>query len=181
VRRANLRRSQGEGVRLIRIHRDEEPVGGTVITLPTAQVVDAAREVANALRAASVDATWPSTRVAALALLKAVGDAGMAVSALNMLGIPAPGGGSWTPTSSGAWCEVSRDAFFCAGPWHQGDRYLATRYDAFERRIEFRRMSDRGREAVVLDRLVCRSCMRAEVQERRADGQPGTLPLLRDG
>jgi hypothetical protein len=76
---------------------------------------------------------------------------------------------------------VSRDAFFCASPWHQGDRYLATRYDAFERRIEFRRMTDRGRAAVVLDRLVCRSCMRAEVQERRGEGGPGTVPFFADG
>ena len=73
---------------------------------------------------------------------------------------------------------MRRESFFCASPWHRGDRYLPSGYDVFERRIEFRRMTDRGRESVILDRLVCRSCLREEVQERRGAGRPDTLPLF---
>jgi hypothetical protein len=73
---------------------------------------------------------------------------------------------------------VRRESFNCASPYHHGDRYLATRYDAFERRIEFRRKTDQGREVVVLDRLVCRACMNAEVRERRATGKPETQTLF---
>ena len=54
----------------------------------------------------------------------------------------------------------------CASPLHDGDPLVA-RTDAVERRIEFRRLSDQGRQAVLLDRLVCKTCMRAEIAERR--------------
>jgi len=73
---------------------------------------------------------------------------------------------------------VRRDDLACASPWHQGDRYVASRLDAFERRIEFRRLTDQGRQSVVLDRIVCRACMRAEVEDRRSTGDAGTAPLF---
>ncbi len=73
---------------------------------------------------------------------------------------------------------MRRDAYVCASPYHEGDRYLPTRYDAFERRIEFRSKTDQGREAVILDRLVCRACMNAEVQDRRGAVRPDTISLF---
>ena len=59
----------------------------------------------------------------------------------------------------------------CASPLHTGDALVA-RADAVERRIEFRRLTDQGRQAVLLDRLVCRTCMRAEIAERRGTPRP---------
>jgi hypothetical protein len=54
----------------------------------------------------------------------------------------------------------------CTSPYHRGDGLLS-RFDAFERRIEFRRLSDQGREATVIDRIGCRACMQIEITERR--------------
>jgi hypothetical protein len=73
---------------------------------------------------------------------------------------------------------VRRSAVSCASPWHRGDRFIASRLDAFERRIEFRRLTDQGRQTVVLDRIVCRSRMRAEVEDRRPTGDAGTAQLF---
>jgi hypothetical protein len=50
--------------------------------------------------------------------------------------------------------------------------------DAFERRIEFRRLTDQGRQTVIKDRTVCRACMRAEVEDRRGNGGPDTGELF---
>jgi len=74
-----------------------------------------------------------------------------------------------------------RRAYICASPYHVGDRLIASRRGAFERRIEFRRLGDQGREAVVLDRIVCYACLRAEVAERRDMGGPKTAPLFAEG
>lgn len=65
----------------------------------------------------------------------------------------------------------------CGSPYHRGDALLS-RLDAFERRIEFRRMHDQGREATVLDRIVCRSCMQIEIAERRGSAA-STAPLFK--
>lgn len=73
---------------------------------------------------------------------------------------------------------MRRKSAVCASPWHRGDRYIAARLDAFERRIEFRRLTDRGREAVAMDRIVCRTCMRAEVDDRRQTGNVHTAALF---
>ena len=78
------------------------------------------------------------------------------------------------------WSEVRRNALACASPWHSGDRYIASRLDAYERRIEFRRLTDQGRQTVVLDRIVCRACMRAEVEDRRPTGDHSTAELFRN-
>lgn len=64
----------------------------------------------------------------------------------------------------------------CTSPYHRGD-VLLSRLDAFERRIEFRRLSDQGREATLLDRIVCRACMRREIAERRGGLSQATTPL----
>ncbi len=72
---------------------------------------------------------------------------------------------------------MRRGSLFCGSPWHEGDRYLATRYDAFERRIEFRRLTDQGRQTVLLDRIVCRACIAAEVEDRRGE-RIETAPLF---
>ena len=69
-------------------------------------------------------------------------------------------------------------ALFCASPWHRGDRYIANRTDALERRIEFRRLTDLGRQSVILDRIVCRSCLREEVIQRRGEGASEALSLF---
>ncbi len=71
---------------------------------------------------------------------------------------------------------MSRRRPACASPYHRGDALLS-RYDAFERRIEFRRLSDQGREATALDRIVCRACMQIEIAERRGSGG-STAPLF---
>ena len=76
---------------------------------------------------------------------------------------------------------MHRQPLVCASPWHRGDRYIASRVEAFERRIEFRRLTDRGRESVVLDRIVCRRCVGAEVAERRGEAGPKTAPLSGEG
>ncbi len=55
-----------------------------------------AEDVAGILHACGLDETWASTKAAALALQKAVGNGFAAARALNDLGIPAPGGGAWT-------------------------------------------------------------------------------------
>jgi len=67
----------------------------------------------------------------------------------------------------------------CASPYHAGDRLIPYRFDAFERRIEFRRTTDQGRERVILDRHVCRACLEAEVADRRGGPAEGTPPLFR--
>jgi len=72
-------------------------------------------------------------------------------------------------------------SFVCGSPYHVGDRLIASRSGAFERRIEFRRLSDQGREAVVMDRIVCRACMVAEVAERRGEAGQQTAPLFGEG
>jgi hypothetical protein len=71
----------------------------------------------------------------------------------------------------------------CASWWHVGDRLIIRRFDAFERRIEFRRVTDQGRERVLLDRIVCRDCLRAEVTDRRGSDatQTQTQTLFGDG
>jgi hypothetical protein len=73
---------------------------------------------------------------------------------------------------------MRRRSLVCASPWHRGDAYIASRLDAFERRIEFRRLTDQGRQTVVLDRIVCRACMRAEAGERRTEPGDGTASLF---
>jgi hypothetical protein len=73
-----------------------------------------------------------------------------------------------------------RQTFICASPYHVGDRLILSRRGAFERRIEFRRLSDQGRESVVLDRIVCWACMGAEIAERRGTGPPATASLLNE-
>jgi hypothetical protein len=73
---------------------------------------------------------------------------------------------------------MRRTAYVCGSAWHQGDRYLPDRYGVYERRIEFRRLTDQGRESVILDRLVCRACIEAEVSDRRKSGRPDTMPLF---
>jgi hypothetical protein len=75
--------------------------------------------------------------------------------------------------------DVMRRRPACASPYHRGDVLLA-RLDAYERRIEFRRLSDQGREATLLDRIVCRACMRREIAERRGGTGPKTAPLFED-
>jgi hypothetical protein len=65
----------------------------------------------------------------------------------------------------------------CTSPYHRGDALLSRR-DAFERRIEFRRLYDQGREATVLDRIVCRACMQIEIAERRGGTAVSTAPLF---
>jgi len=67
----------------------------------------------------------------------------------------------------------------CASPYHRGDPLLS-RLDAFERRIEFRRLFDQGREATLLDRIVCRACMQIEIADRRGPVAP-TRPLFEEG
>lgn len=62
---------------------------------------------------------------------------------------------------------MSAARLVCGSPYHSGDRLIGTRLEAFERRIEFRRLADQGRETVILDRIVCRACMRTETAERR--------------
>jgi hypothetical protein len=68
----------------------------------------------------------------------------------------------------------------CASPLHVGDR-LVSRIDAVERRIEYRRLTDQGREAVLLDRLVCKGCMRAELAQRRGAERPENAHLFEEG
>ena len=85
----------------LRVHLAPDPDASSAEVIafatPAASVPPGVRETAEALRAAGVDGTWPASRVGTLALQKAVGDALLAVGALRLLGIPAPGGGEWTP------------------------------------------------------------------------------------
>ncbi len=74
---------------------------------------------------------------------------------------------------------MSRRRPACASPYHRGDALLS-RFDAFERRIEFRRLHDQGREATALDRIVCRACMQIEIAERRGGPGPVKAPLFED-
>lgn len=87
--------------RIIRIHRADDGLGSSALIVafatPPSAAGPAIREVAEALRAAWVDASLLPTEAAAVALKKAVGDASLAAGALNLLGIRAPGGGTWTP------------------------------------------------------------------------------------
>jgi hypothetical protein len=86
--------------RIIRIHRASDPDGGGAdvlpFTKPSSPASGFAVDVTSALRASGVDASWPATKAAALALQKAVGNAFAAAAALNDLGVPAPDGGPWT-------------------------------------------------------------------------------------
>jgi hypothetical protein len=68
--------------------------------------------------------------------------------------------------------------FICGSPYHLGDQFIASRLDSFERRIEFRRLKDQGREAVVLDRVVCHACLVAEVTDRRSQADSKTQRLF---
>jgi len=52
----------------------------------------------------------------------------------------------------------------CSSPLHQGDR-LVRGEPGLERRIEYRRTTDQGRERVRMTGLVCRACMFAELRE----------------
>ncbi len=87
--------------RIIRIHAASDPTASDGTVLPFVKTSSpnglATEQVAGALRAVGVDPTWPSTKVAAVALQKALGDTSVAAHSLNTLGIPAPGGGRWTP------------------------------------------------------------------------------------
>ena len=89
------------GTRTLRIHFADDPnaAGGQVLAFatPLEALPPAVRETADALRAAGVDESWSVSRAAALALLKAGGDAAVAAGALNVLAISSPGGGNWTP------------------------------------------------------------------------------------
>jgi hypothetical protein len=70
--------------------------------------------------------------------------------------------------------------FICASPYHVGDRLIVSRRGAFERRIEFRRLTDQGRESVILDRIVCCACLGAEIADRRGAVAPTTAPLFEE-
>lgn len=50
----------------------------------------------------------------------------------------------------------------CAAPRHEGDR-LVDRRDLLERRIEWRRLTDQGREHVRIVRRECKACALAEL------------------
>jgi hypothetical protein len=52
--------------------------------------------VVEALRANGVDASWPFSKAARLALKKSVGTVELAVASLNAIGVLAPSGGAWT-------------------------------------------------------------------------------------
>ncbi len=74
-----------------------------------------------------------------------------------------------------------RRTYICGSPYHVGDRLIASRRGAFERRIEFRRLGDQGREAEVLDRIVCHACLTVEVAERRDEVGAKTTPMFGEG
>jgi hypothetical protein len=50
----------------------------------------------------------------------------------------------------------------CESPSHEGDR-LVDRRDLLERRIEWRRLTDQGREHVRIVRRECKACALAEL------------------
>lgn len=50
-------------------------------------------------------------------------------------------------------------AFVCASC----KEVIRNLYDRFEERIEYRRVSDQGRHAVLLKRHLCRTCVDAEI------------------
>jgi hypothetical protein len=56
----------------------------------------------------------------------------------------------------------------CENPDHEGDR-LIDRRDLLERRIEWRRLTDQGREHVRIIRRECKVCARRELEP--VDGQ----------
>lgn len=59
----------------------------------------------------------------------------------------------------------------CESPSHDGDR-LIDRRDLLERRIEWRRLTDQGREHVRIVRRECRWCMsRALVDSHLEQGE----------
>jgi len=72
---------------------------------------------------------------------------------------------------------MRRGAYHCSSPWHTGDRLVGSRFDLYERRIEFRRRTDQGRERVIATGDVCRACMNAETKDRRGSG-PETPPMF---
>lgn len=50
---------------------------------------------------------------------------------------------------------------------HKCRQIVPSIYDQFERRIEFRRLSDQGRHRVLLTGRLCRDCVDAEVDGHR--------------
>lgn len=50
----------------------------------------------------------------------------------------------------------------CESPAHVGDRVVLRR-DLLERRIEWRRLTDQGRENVRIVRRECKACVRREL------------------
>lgn len=50
----------------------------------------------------------------------------------------------------------------CEHPEHEGD-VLVDRRDLLERRIEWRRLTDQGREHVRIVRRECKACMRVDL------------------
>ena len=86
--------------RIISIHAASNPGApdGTVLPFAKSAPAESAmvEQAAAALQAIGVDETWPPSKVAGLALLKAGGNTSVAVHALNALGVPAPDGGPWT-------------------------------------------------------------------------------------
>lgn len=71
---------------------------------------------------------------------------------------------------------MRRHGYQCSSPWHEGDRLVPWRSDVFERRIEYRRRTDQGRERVTSTGDVCRACMNAETKDRRGPGE--TPPMF---
>ncbi len=77
-------------------------------------------------------------------------------------------------------------ALVCASPHHDGDRLIRDRLDAVEKRHEYRRVSDQGRERVELLYVCCKACMRAEIEAARPAAPPtgslfdGTLTTKED-
>lgn len=54
-------------------------------------------------------------------------------------------------------------AFVCAGC----RTVVRDLYDRFEERIEYRRVHDQGRHAVILKRHLCRACVTKEIEAER--------------
>jgi hypothetical protein len=86
--------------RIITVGKASDPDASDAEVLAFAKPVPStdgfSSEVTSALRVCGVDASWPVSKAAALALQKAGSNAFAAAAALNELGIPAPDGGAWT-------------------------------------------------------------------------------------
>lgn len=65
-----------------------------------------------------------------------------------------------------------KTALSCGSPHHQGDRLIRARSGAYERRIEYRRLTDQGRERTQLTFISCHGCMEAEVGGKWDTQQP---------